>query len=41
MTEICSIIHKCTIYSEKNYMNLDFSSPLRQKVKSLTMVKSN
>ena len=29
MTEICSIIHKCTIHGEKNYMNLDFSSPLR------------
>lgn len=28
MTEICSIIHKCTIHGEKNYMNLDFSSPL-------------
>ena len=29
MTEICSIIHKCTIHGEKNYMNLDFSSPLK------------
>ena len=28
MTEICSIIHKCMIHGEKNYMNLDFSSPL-------------
>ena len=28
MTEICSIIHKCTIHGEKNYINLDFSSPL-------------
>ena len=28
MAEICSIKHKCTIHGEKNYMNLDFSSPL-------------
>ena len=41
MTEICSIIHKCTIYREKNYMNLDFSYPLGQEIKYLTMVKSN
>ena len=27
MAEICSIIHRCAIYSEKNYLNLDFSSP--------------
>ena len=34
MTEICSIIHKCTIHGEKNYMNLDFSSPLmRERMK--------
>ena len=33
MTEICSIIHKCTIHGEKNYMNLDFSSPLRTAIK--------
>ena len=28
ITEICSIIHKCTIHGEKNYINSDFSSPL-------------
>ena len=31
ITEICSIIYKCTIHGEKNYMNLDFSSPLKDK----------
>lgn len=30
MTEICSIIHKYSIYGEKNYMNLDFSSPISE-----------
>ena len=34
MTEICFIIHKCTIYSEKNYMNLDFPAQLSFKTKS-------
>ena len=32
MMEVCSIIHKCTIHSEKNYMNLDFSSPLSSTI---------
>ena len=30
MTEVCSIIHKHLIYSEKNCMNLDFSFPLSE-----------
>ena len=37
ITEICSIIHKCTIHGEKNYMNLDFSSPLKDKKNQLNL----
>ena len=40
MTEICSIIHKCTIHGEKNYMNLDFSSVLLKPPQEYVMSKS-
>lgn len=38
MTEICSIIHKCTIHGEKNYMNLNFSSPLNTIFLTLNLI---
>ena len=41
MTEICSIIHKCTIHGEKNYMNLDFSSPLREGLFSFDLADAS